>query len=137
MIMIIQILKLIGTSTNVLVHDFLSPKFLVQQCFFANCLLPVACCSMLLRKVETGQTFQPTTRNISFVPCSSRRSATMLGPRTLITHSLQRLTGCILSTMYCRSEHCWELLHPFAHHCQHARNNSEHCWRCCVRFHAA
>ena len=27
--------------------------------------------------------------------------------------------------------------HPFAHHCQHARNNSQHCWRCCVRFHAA
>ena len=23
--------------------------------------------------------------------------------------------------------HCWELLHPFAHHCQHARNNSQHC----------
>ena len=27
--------------------------------------------------------------------------------------------------------------HPFAHHYQHARNNSQHCWRCCVRFHAA
>ena len=46
MIMIIQILKLIGTSTNVLVHDFLSPKFLVKQCFFANCLLLVACCML-------------------------------------------------------------------------------------------
>ena len=137
MIMIIQILKLIGTSTIVLVHDFLSPKFLMQQCFLliACCLLHVVrcCCA----KFETGQTFQPTTRNISFFPCSSRRSATMLGPRTLITHSLQRLTGCILPTMYCRSEHFWELLHPFAHHCQHAHNNSQHCWRCCVRFHAA
>ena len=33
---------------------------------------------------------------------------------------------------------CWELLHPFAHHCQHGRNNSQHCWpnnvgSCCVR----
>jgi len=37
--------------------------------------------------------------------------------------------GCILPTMHCRSQHCWELLHPFAHHCQHARNNSENCWR--------
>ena len=32
---------------------------------------------------------------------------------------------------------CWELLHPFAHHCQHQRSNSQHCWgnnvgRCCV-----
>ena len=43
---------------------------------------------------------------------------TLLGPRTLITHGLQRLMGCILPTMHCRSQHCWELLHPFAHHCQ-------------------
>ena len=49
--------------------------------------------------------------------------------------------GCILPTMHCRSQTCWELLHPFAHHCQHARNNSQHCWRnnigsCCARLHA-
>ena len=34
-----------------------------------------------------------------------------------------------------------ELLHPFAHHCPHARNNSQHCWRnnvgsCCACLHA-
>ena len=50
--------------------------------------------------------------------------------------------GCILPTMHCRSQHCWELLHPFAHHCQHGRNNSQYCWRnnvrsCCARLHAA
>ena len=33
---------------------------------------------------------------------------------------------------------CWELFHPLAHHCQHGRNNSQHCWpnnvgTCCVR----
>ena len=27
---------------------------------------------------------------------------TLLGPRTLITHGLQRLMGCILPTMHCR-----------------------------------
>ena len=54
---------------------------------------------------------------------------TLLGPRTLITLGLQRLIGCILPTMHCRSQTCWpELLHPFAHHCQHARNNSQQCW---------
>ena len=37
----------------------------------------VACCCA---KFETGQTFQPTTPNISFVPWSPRRSATMLDP---------------------------------------------------------
>ena len=55
---------------------------------------------------------------------------------------LQSLMGYILPTMHCRSQYCWELLHPFAHHCQHAINNSQHCWRnnvgsCCVRLHAA
>ena len=50
--------------------------------------------------------------------------------------------GCILPMMHCRSQHYWELLHPFAHNCQHARNNSQHCWpnnvgSCCVRLHAA
>ena len=60
----------------------------------------------------------------------------------LFTHGSQRPMGCILPTMHCRSQTCWELLHPFAHHCQHARNNSQHCWRnnvrsCCARLHAA
>ena len=49
---------------------------------------------------------------------------TLLGPRTLITHGLQRLMGCILPTMHCRSQHCWKLLHPFADHCQHVSNNA-------------
>ena len=66
---------------------------------------------------------------------------TLLGSRTLITHGLQRLMGCILPTMHCRSQHCWKLLHPFADHCQHARNNSQHCCAinvgsCWVRLHA-
>ena len=38
---------------------------------------PVACC---WAKFETGQTFQPTTPNISFVPWSPKRGATMLYP---------------------------------------------------------
>ena len=37
----------------------------------------VGCCCA---KFETGQTFQPTTPNISFVPWSPKRSATMLDP---------------------------------------------------------
>ena len=38
---------------------------------------PVACCCA---KFKTGQTFQPTTPNISFVLWSPKRSATMLDP---------------------------------------------------------
>ena len=37
----------------------------------------VACCCA---KFETGQTFQPTTPNIPFVPWSPKRSTTMLDP---------------------------------------------------------
>ena len=37
----------------------------------------VACCCA---KFETGQTFEPTTPNISFVPWSPKRSPTMLDP---------------------------------------------------------
>ena len=40
---------------------------------------------------------------------------------------IMRLIGCILPTMRCKFLHCWELLHPFAHHCQHGPNNSQHC----------
>ena len=118
---------------------------------------PVSCCWMLLRVV--AQSLRPVKLVSQQLPtfffCSVIAEAycnnvgsvcaalpTLLGPRTLITHGLQRLMGCILPTMHCRSQTCWELLHPFAHHCQHARNNSQHCWRnnvgsCCARLHAA
>ena len=99
---------------------------------------PVACCWMFLRVV--AQSLKPVKlfgqQLPTFLLFRDRRSVaqqvgsvrtalpTLLGPR--ITHGLQRLRGCILSTMHCRSQHCWELLHPFAHHCQHARNNSHY-----------
>ena len=46
---------------------------------------PVACCcanvvACCCAKFETGQSFQPTTPNISFVLWSPKRSATMLDP---------------------------------------------------------
>ena len=125
-----------------------------------------SCCT----KLETGQTFKPTTPNISFVPWSAGCSITMLdpfaqlfqhepawqaferegkgsfrrkrnarawapllGPRTRITHGFQSLLDCILPMIHCRSQHCWELSHPFAHHCQHWRNHSHHCWHNNVR----
>ena len=112
---------------------------------------PVACCWMLLRVV--AQSLKPvklfSQQLLTFLFFRDRRSVahnvgsvctalpTLLGPRKLITYGLQRLISCILPTMHCRSQHCWELLHPFAHHCQNARNNSQHCWHCCVRLHAA
>ena len=77
--------------------------------------------------------------------CNCLHSSSNIVGSTHAHHALRmvyRLMGFILPTMYCRSQHCWELLHPFAHHCQHAPNNSQQCWRnnagsCCVRLHAA
>ena len=112
----------------------------------------VGCCSVLLRKKKKRSNFSANSSQhffCSVIAEASRNNVesvctalpTLLGPRTFMTHGLQRLMGCILPTMHCRSQHCWELLHPFTHHCQHARNNSQHCWRnnvgsCCVRLHA-
>ena len=50
----------------------------VTCCVCLHTLLHVVgcCCA----KFETGQTFQPTTPNISFVPWSPKRSTTMLDP---------------------------------------------------------
>ena len=60
-------------------------------------------------KFETCQTFEPTTANISFY--------------LLI---IVLWVVIILSMMHCRSKYCWELLHLFAHYCQHGHNNSKH-----------
>ena len=79
-------------------------------------LLDVVACSCA--KFETSQTCQPTTPNISFDPRSPKRNnvgsvctalPTLLRPHTLITHGLQRLVGCILPAMHCRSQQCWGL----------------------------
>ena len=52
----------------------------------ACCDVAACCCA----KFETGQTFQPTTPNISFVPWSPKRSATMLDP---FAHLFQHCWG--------------------------------------------
>ena len=126
----------------------------VTCCIRLHTLLHVVgCCCVLLRKVWNRSNF--SANNSQHFLCSVIAEAyrnnvgsvcttlpTLLRPRTLITHGLQRLMGSILPTMHCRSQHCWELLYPFAHHYQDARNNSQHCWRnnvggCRVRLRAA
>ena len=94
------------------------------------------CCS----KFETGQTFQPTTPNISFVPWSPRRSAIMLDPfAQLFQHCWDHARSLrmvykdlwVVSFLRCTTgpNIVGICLHPFAHHCQHTRNNSQNCWR--------
>ena len=78
---------------------------------------PVACCCVLLRAVaqsfETGQTFKPTTPNISFDPWAPKvvqqcwirlHSSSNIGGATHSHYTWsQSLMGCILRTMHCRS----------------------------------
>ena len=132
----------------------LAPCKRTQHCWmlhFASVCTPccmlldvVACCCA---KFETGQTFQRTNPNISFVPRSPKHSATMLECRS---QHCWELFASVCTPLPTRTQHlptllaqhCWELLHPFALHCQHARNLSQHCWRnivgsCCFRLHAA
>ena len=108
---------------------------------------PVTCCFVLLGIV--AQSLKPVKRLSQQVPTfllfrDQRSVANNVGSPRLhgssniarATHahytwypsSLQCLMGCILPTMYCRSQHCQEWLHPFAHNCQHGRINSQHCW---------
>ena len=54
---------------------------------------PVACCCA---KFETGQTFQPTTPNISFVPWSPKRSAT----KWIRLHSSSNIVGATNTHYY-------------------------------------
>ena len=51
-------------------------------------------------------------------------------PRTRIRHGLQSLMSRILPMMHRSSQHCWQLLHPFAHHCQHCWLNNVGSWSC-------
>ena len=111
---------------------------------------PVGCCCA---KFETGQTFQSTTPNISFVPWSPKRSATMLDPfAQLFQHcwgharSLRMVykdMSYILPTMHCRSQHCWEFFNPFARQLPTRTQQlptllAQQCFAsCCVRLHAA
>ena len=104
---------------------------------------PVACCWMLLRVV--AQSLKPvklfSQQLPTFLLFRDRRSVAQqcwirlhnssnivaLGPRTLITHGLQRLMGCILPTTHCRS-HTTTNTHP---------TTPNIVGSCCVRLHAA
>ena len=117
---------------------------------------PVACCWMLLRVV--AQSLKPvklfSQQLPTFLLFRDRRSvaqqcwirlhssSNIVGATNVHYAWFTKTLGCILPTMHCRSQHCRELLHPFADHCQHAHNNSQHCWRnnvgsCSVCLHAA
>ena len=119
----------------------------VTCCVRLHTLLQVVgCYCVLLHKVWNQSNFSANNSQHFF--CSPDRrsvaqrcwirlhsSSKIVGATHAHYTWLQRLMSCILPTMHFRSQTCWELLHPFAHHCQHAHNNSQHCCSCCTRLH--
>ena len=89
----------------------------------AQSLKPV---KLFSQQLPTFLLFRDRQRNNVGSVCTAL--PTLLGLHMLITHGLQRVLGCILPTMHCGSQRCWELLHPFTPHHQHRRNNSQQCW---------
>ena len=98
------------------------PATQVWMLHVASVLHVAACCMELLRSLKPVKHLK-TTPNISFLPWSPKRSATMLDPFAQLfqhcwdhAHPLNTdYKDCILPMMHRRSQHCWKLLHPFAH----------------------
>ena len=98
-------------------------------------LLDVTCCIRLhtllhlvgccCAKFETGQTFQPTTPNISFVSWSPKRSATMLDP---FAQLFQCCWGCARSLCMVYKD-LWVVSFPW---CTAGPNIVG---SCCIRLH--
>ena len=82
----------------------------------------VACC---WAKFKTGQTFQPTTPNISFLPWSPKRSAVMLDP---FAQLFQHFWGRARSLRMV-NEDLWVVSFP---RCNAGPNIVE---SCCIRLH--
>ena len=95
-------------------------------------LVDATCCVRLHTLLHVvAQSFKPVKSFSQYLP-----------PLLFFDHRSVAQQFWILPTLHCRSKHCWELLHPFAHHCQHGRNNFQRCWptsvgSCCVRLHVA
>ena len=146
----------LGANGRNIVADQQLPTLLDVTCSVSlhTLLHVVKCCCVLLRKVWSRSNF--SAKNTQHFFCSV--IATLLGPRTLIMHGLQLLLDPFAQLLqycwgYARSlrmvykdlrvvsfPRCtvgpnifWELLHPFALHWPHGRNNSQHCWRNNVR----
>ena len=107
-----------------------------MSCPFAH---SVMCCCVLLRKVWNRSNFWANNSQHFFSSMIAEaqqcwipvHGSSNIAHYTWSPWRLQGLMGCILPTMHCRSQHCRELSHHFAHHCQPGRNNSEHCWQHC------
>ena len=62
------------------------------------------------------------------------------GRNIVVWPSTPNIVGCYTLRPFAHPVVCrWELLRPFGHHCQHGRNNCQHCWpdnigSCCVRL---
>ena len=108
---------------------------------FACCTLrpfahPVACCRLgvVMQSLKPVKLFSQQLPTFLFYrdrrsiaqQCQIRLHSSSYIVRATHAHYawFTKTYGFYPSHVHCRSQHSWELLHPFAHHCQHARINS-------------
>ena len=72
----------------------------------------------------------PTLLRVVAAVCTPLPTPTRQLPSLLAQHCWESLHPFAHHCQHQRdnSQHCWELLHPFAHYCQHQRDNCQHCW---------
>ena len=68
----------------------------------------------------------PTLLGVFGSVCTPMPTRTQQLPTLLVCCCIRLQTTA--NTDATTPQHCWLLLHPFAHHCQQRRNNSQHCW---------
>ena len=120
--------NIVGCYSCVHLHTLLHTPFVhpVVHSICTPCCILLSVIGSGCAKFETGQTFEPTTPNISFVlylQSVTRKywirlhsSSNIVGATHAPKMAVEVLWGCIPSIMHCRSQHFWELFHPFSHH---------------------
>ena len=68
----------------------------------------------------------PTLLGVFGSVCTPMPTRTQQLPTLLVCCCIRLQTTA--NTDATTPQHCWLLLHPFAHYCQHRRNNFQHCW---------
>ena len=131
-------------SLNIAPFNIKMVKRVIRYFVYRPCYILLRVVGSCCAKFKTGQTFEPTTPEHFFCSVIAkaitngsvhlRSSSNFVGTtHARYTFSIKSYQeGCILPTMHCKSQHCWELMlllpYAFAHHCQHERSNFQHCW---------
>ena len=99
------------------------------ESYFSRCIAGPNIVGSFWVRLHTDANKDATTPNIVGCCCIRLHTIANTDATTL------NIVGCCCirlqttaNTDATTPQHFWLLLHPFAHHCQHRRNNFQHCW---------